>query len=94
MLTCIKQHFSKSYNVVFWIFFGPAMFMTLAGVLELYTTYFDELTTQDHFQFLMRFLFPVALATFVTALDRRHRLQREAIVEQGKAYLKRKRSTR
>ena len=94
MFTCIKQHFSKGHNVVFWILFGPAMFITLAGVLELYTTYFDELTTQDHFQFLVRFLFPVALAKFVTALDRRHILQNEAIVKQGEAYLKRKRSTR
>ena len=94
MLKRIKEHFSKSYNVAFWVLFSPGMIITLAGVHELYTKYFDELTTQDHFQFLIRFLFPVALATFVTALDRRHRLQKEDLIKRGKAYLRRKRSTK
>jgi len=94
MLKRIKEHFSKGYNVAFWVLFSPGMIITLAGVHELYTKYFDELTTQDHFQFLIRFLFPVALATLITVLERRQRLQRDDLVKRGKAYLRRKRSTK
>lgn len=88
MLTKIKQHFNKGYNLVFWVLFGPAMFWTLSGVHELYTKYFDELTSQDHMQFFLRFFFPLSLATLVTVLERRQRLRRQALVKGIEKYLK------
>ena len=94
MLKCIKEHFSKSYNVAFWILFSLGITITLSGVYELYTKYFDELTTEDHFQFLIRFFFPVALAALITVLERRQRLQKDDLIKRGKAYLRRKRSTK
>ena len=87
MLQRIKEHFNKSYNLVFWCLFGPAMILTLYGMVELYTTYFDELTRQDHMQFFLRFFFPLSVATLVTALERRQRLRREALVGKIKDYL-------
>jgi hypothetical protein len=63
MLNAIKRHFSKAYNVAFWILFAPGMFITLSGVYELYTKYYDELTKQDHMQFFLRFFFPISLHT-------------------------------
>lgn len=87
MLQRIKEHFNKSYNLVFWCLFGPAMIWTLYGMVELYTTYFDELTRQDHMQFFLRFFFPLSVATLVTALERRQRLRREALVGKIKDYL-------
>lgn len=87
MLNKVKEHFSKSYNLVFWILFGPAMFWTLFGVHELYTKYFDELTTQDHLQFFLRFFFPISLGLLVTALERRQRLRREQLKEKIQKYL-------
>jgi len=87
MLDKIKNHFSKTYNLVFWILFGPAMFWVLYGMLELYTTYFDQLTKQDHMQFFLRFFFPLSVATLVTALERRQRKRREALVKGIKNYL-------
>lgn len=94
MLEKIKNHFSKQYNLVFWVLFAPAIAITLSGVYELYTKYFDLLTSQDHMQFLIRFLFPISLATYVTVLERRQRKQREALIEGVKTYLKRKRSAK
>lgn len=88
MIEKVKEHFSKSYNVVFWGLFGPAMLWTLFGIHELYTTYFDLLTKEDHLQFFLRFFFPISLATLVTALHRRQRLRREALVKGLKDYLK------
>jgi len=87
MLDAIKRHFSKSYNLVFWILFGPAMLWTLTAIFELYTKYYDELTPQDHLQFFLRFFFPISLATLVTVLERRQRLRREALVGKIKKYL-------
>lgn len=87
MIRRIKKHFSKSYNVLFWGLFGPAMFWTLLGVYDLYTVYFNELTTQDHLQFFLRFFFPLSLATLVTALERRQRLRRKALTKKIKNYL-------
>jgi hypothetical protein len=92
VLQKIKKHFGKDYNIVFWCFFGPGMFMTLMGVYELYTKYFDQLTSQDHMQFFLRFFFPIALATFVTALERRQRKQKADLIERGEDYLRRNRS--
>jgi len=83
----IKSHFSKSYNLVFWVLFGPAMAWTLFGIHELYTTYFDLLTREDHLQFFLRFFFPISLGLLVTALERRQRLRREKLVKGIQKYL-------
>jgi len=90
----IKDHFNKKYNLVFWILFGPAMVITLSGVYQLYTEYFNELTREDHMQFFLRFFFPIALATLVTVLERRQQLQKEDLIKRGNDYLRRKRSTK
>jgi hypothetical protein len=94
MLGKIKSHFSRSSNLVFWLFFTPAMIMTLSGVYELYTTYFNELTNQDHMQFFLRLFFPISLATYITVLERRQRKQKEDLIRRGRNYLRRKRSTK
>lgn len=80
------------YNLVFWALFAPAMAITLSGVYQLYTQYFNELSAQDHMQFFLRFFFPVALATFVTVLNRRQQRQKDDLVKRGNDYLSRKRS--
>lgn len=87
MLNAIKRHFSKTYNLVFWLLFSPAMIWTLTAVYELYTKYYDELVFQDHLQFFLRFFFPISLATLVTVLERRQRLRRNALVGKIKKYL-------
>lgn len=87
MLEAIKRHFSKSYNLVFWILFAPAMIWVLYGMLELYTTYFDLLTRENHMQFFLRFFFPLSVALLVTSLERRQRLRRQALAEKIKNYL-------
>lgn len=94
MLNKIKNHFNKSYNLVFWVLFGPAMLVTLSAILELYTVHFDELTMQNHLQFFLRFFFPLSLATLVTVLERRARLQRETLKENIENYLNRSRSAK
>ena len=70
------------------------MFWTLLGVQELYTKYFDELTKQDHLQFFLRVFFPISIATYITILERRQRLQREALIRRGYDYLERNRSAK
>ena len=87
MLNVIKRHFSKSYNLVFWLLFSPAMIWTLTAVYELYTKYYNELSSQDHMQFFLRFFFPISLATLVTVLERRQRLRRGSLVGKIKNYL-------
>jgi len=87
VLDKIKAHFNKSYNLVFWILFAPAMFITLAGIYELYTVYFDELTKQDHLQFFLRFFFPLSLALYVTSLERAAKRRRENLKNKIKEYL-------
>ena len=94
MLQKIKTHLSKTYNLVFWCFFAPAMCWTLLGMQELYTTYFDELTAQDHLQFFLRIFFPISVATYITVLERRQRLQRADLVRRGNDYLERNRSAK
>ena len=94
MFRKIKDHFNKTYNLVFWILFGPAIAITLSGVYQLYTEYFNELTREDHMQFFLRFFFPIALATLVTVLERRQQLQKEDLIRRGNDYLRRKRSTK
>jgi len=88
MLGKIKNHFSKSYNLVFWLLFGPAMLWTLLGVQQLYTEYFDLLTKEDHLQFFLRFFFPISVGLLVTALERRQRLRRQQLIKGLKDYLK------
>jgi hypothetical protein len=90
----IKDHFNKTYNLVFWILFAPAIAITLSGVYQLYTEYFNELTREDHMQFFLRFFFPVAIATLITVLERRQQLQKEDLIRRGNDYLRRKRSTK
>lgn len=87
MLSTIKKHFNKSYNIVFWALFGPGMFITLSGIYELYTKYFDELTPYDHMQFFLRIFFPLSLATLVTVLERRQKLRRQALTKKIQEYL-------
>jgi len=87
MLDKIKAHFNKSYNLVFWILFAPAMTWILYGMYELYTVYFDLLTKQDHMQFFLRFFFPLSVALYVTALERRARKRREFLKKKIKDYL-------
>lgn len=87
MLEKVKAHFNKSYNLVFWILFAPAMLWTLFGVHEIYTTYFDYLTKEDHMQFFLRFFFPLSVATYVTALERAAKKRREKLKQNIKKYL-------
>lgn len=94
MLNKLKEYFSKGYNIVFWCLFAPAIIMTLCGIHELYTKYFNELTAQDHMQFFLRFLFPVSIATYITVLERRQRLLRKDLIRRGNDYLERKRSAK
>ena len=68
------------------------MAITLLGVYQLYTEYFNELTREDHMQFFLRFFFPVALATLVTVLERRQQFQKDDLIKRGNDYLRRKRS--
>ena len=87
MLDKIKEHFYKSYNLVFWVLFGPAILWTLLGIHELYTKYFDLLTKEDHLQFFLRFFFPISVGLLVTSLVRRQRIRRELLAEKIQKYL-------
>ena len=88
MLEKIKSHFNKSYNLVFWILFVPLIIWIFYGIHELYTTYFDLLTKEDHMQFFLRFFFPISVGLLVTALNRRQKLRRQALVKGIEKYLK------
>jgi hypothetical protein len=70
------------------------MLWTLLGMQELYATYFNELTNQDHLQFFLRIFFPISVATYITVLARRQRLQREDLIRRGNDYLERNRSAK
>jgi hypothetical protein len=87
MLQKIKSHFNKSYNLVFWVLFAPAMIWTLFGIHELYTVYFDLLTREDHLQFFLRFFFPISVAALVTVLNRRQQQRREQLAKGIRKYL-------
>lgn len=65
----------KSWNKAFCLLFIPAMLYTLWGMIELYTTYYNELTFQDHMQFFLRIFFPISVGLFITSLERRKRLK-------------------
>lgn len=87
MLKRIKAHLNKSYNLVFWILFGPAMLWTVFGVFELYSKYFNDLTKEDHLQFILRFFFPISVGLLVTALERRQRKKRDQLIQKIQKYL-------
>lgn len=88
MLTKIKQHFNKTYNLVFWTLFAPAMIIVFSGIYDLYANHFDELTKEHHMGFFLRFFFPLSIATLVTVLERRQRLRRQALAKRIEEYLK------
>jgi len=87
MLDKIKSHFNKSYNLVFWVLFAPAMIWTFYSIHELYTVYFDLLTKQDHMQFFLRIFFPLSVALYVTSLERAARKRRERLKQNIENYL-------
>ena len=73
---------------MFWAIFLPPALFTIWGMVELYTTYFEELTPQNHMQFFLRIFFPISLATFITVLERRKRLRENRELQQKiKKYL-------
>ena len=78
----------KPWDQMFWMLFLPPALYTIWGIIELYTTYFQELTPQDHLQFFLRIFFPISLATFITVLERRKRLRENRKLQQKiKKYL-------
>jgi hypothetical protein len=74
----------KTYDKFFFITFIPAMFFTLWGLSDLYINYFDLLSREDHFQFFLRFAFPISLATLITVLERNNR---KKLIKDIKTYL-------
>jgi len=68
----------KSCNKTFHMLFIPAILYTIWGMIELYTTYFNMLTAEDHLQFFLRIFFPISLGLFITSLERRKRLRENA----------------
>lgn len=76
ILECVAS--MKSWNKAFCLLFIPAMIYTIWGMIELYTTYFNMLTAEDHLQFFLRIFFPISLGLFITSLERRKRLRENA----------------
>ena len=68
----------KSCNKTFHMLFIPAILYTIWGMIELYTTYFNMLTSEDHLQFFLRIFFPISVGLFITSLERRKRLRENA----------------
>ena len=68
----------KIWNKTFYIMFIPAIFYTIWGMIELYSTYYNVLTAEDHMQFFLRIFFPISLGLFITSLERRKRLRENA----------------
>lgn len=87
MLDKIKSHFNKTYNLVFWILFAPAMIIVLSGIYDLYANHFNELTKEHHMGFFLRFFFPLSIALYVTSLERAARKRREQLQHKIKKYL-------
>jgi len=78
----------KPWDQMFWAIFLPPALFTIWGMVELYTNYFQELTPQDHMQFFLRIFFPISVATLVTVMERRKRLQEnKELQERIKKYL-------
>jgi hypothetical protein len=65
----------QPWNKMFLLLFVPATLYTIFGMVELYTTYYNELTSQDHMQFFLRIFFPISIGLFITSLERRKRLK-------------------
>ena len=76
ILECVAS--MKSWNKAFCLLFIPAMLFTLWGMVELYTTHYNLLTSEDHMGFFLRFFFPISIALLVTMLERRKRLKENA----------------
>ena len=76
ILECVAS--MKSWNKAFCLLFIPAMIYTIWGMIELYTTYFNMLTAEDHLQFFLRIFFPISEGLFITSLERRKRLKENA----------------
>ena len=68
----------KIWNKTFYIMFIPAIFYTIWGMIELYSTYYNVLSTEDHMQFFLRIFFPISVGLFITSLERRKRLRENA----------------
>ena len=68
----------KIWNKTFYIMFIPTMLYTIWGMGELYSTYYNVLTAEDHMQFFLRIFFPISLGLFITSLERRKRLRENA----------------
>ena len=72
----------QPWDQMFWALFLPAALFTIWGLVELYTTYFHELTPHHHMGFFLRIFFPLSLALLVTALERRARLRQNRELQQ------------
>ena len=68
----------KIWNKTFYIMFIPAIFYTIWGMIELYSTYYNVLSAEDHMQFFLRIFFPISVGLFITSLERRKRLRENA----------------
>ena len=68
----------KIWNKTFYIMFIPTMLYTIWGMGELYSTYYNVLTAEDHMQFFLRIFFPISVGLFITSLERRKRLRENA----------------
>lgn len=68
----------KIWNKIFYIMFIPTMLYTIWGMGELYSTYYNVLSAEDHMQFFLRIFFPISLGLFITSLERRKRLRENA----------------
>lgn len=80
----------KPWDQMFFALFVPPALYTIWAIIELYTTYFHELTPQDHMQFFLRIFFPISIATLVTVLERRKRLKENSELQKRiKDYLDR-----
>ena len=68
----------KIWNKIFYIMFIPTMLYTIWGMGELYSTYYNVLSAEDHMQFFLRIFFPISVGLFITSLERRKRLRENA----------------
>jgi len=68
----------KIWNKAFFMLFIPAMLYTIWGMGELYSTYYNVLSAEDHMQFFLRIFFPISVGLFITSLERRKRLRENA----------------
>jgi len=74
----------EHYEKFFFIVFIPAILFTIYGLSDLYLNHFDLLTKEHHLGFFLRIFFPISLALYITALERRKRKQ---LIKDIKDYL-------